>query len=102
MAYVDAAAKVIVDGRKELANINRPVSIGVVLGNQRIPCGHRHRGSATDRVLISINISQRTGEGIGVLLTGRGDGVGEGGIPQQVEPDSPSVDLRDLGIRKAA
>ena len=30
LAYVNEAVKVIVDGRKELANINRPVAVGVV------------------------------------------------------------------------
>ena len=33
LAYVNAAGKVIIDGRKELADINRPVAVGVVQGD---------------------------------------------------------------------
>ena len=91
------AEEVVVDGRYDLALIDRPVVVIVVPVNQWVPRRrlrrYRHRGIADHRMVLPFRIHQGTGEGIETRLVGRGDGVGERCLPLQGEYDLLRIDI---------
>ena len=57
---------------------------------------HREAGGAAHGVVVPLEVPQRTGEVIGTRCAGGRNGVGEGGVPLEGEPDLVAAQLRHL------